>query len=287
MKQHAPEHLQHAWFSSPGFAFYGVQRELLVGSYSSLVASLGIALLVLFLTSGNLFIAFYALITITFAIGNEFLSIDVTRSIEVMISVLLAVSVAIFAALKWELGIVEAIIVIMSVGLSVDFVVHFGVGYIHTNSTNIEHQRKKIQDRARSASNQSTANDETPSHPSNESSSSMMKTNVLRCLFRNTSVPSVVQRTSGWTRDTRPRVDHSRRFSCVHGRFYHFCSRILNDALFIELVSANGTVSDDHQYVSNPIVHATDLPFLSSSDDVMVVRYILLLAALCDRWPGG
>ena len=49
--EHAPAHLQHAWFSSPGFAFYGVQRELLLGSYSSLLASLGIALLVLFLTS--------------------------------------------------------------------------------------------------------------------------------------------------------------------------------------------------------------------------------------------
>lgn len=69
MKQHAPEHLQHGWFSSPGFAFYGIQRELLVGSFASLVASLGIALLVLFLTSGNLFIALYALLTITFAIG--------------------------------------------------------------------------------------------------------------------------------------------------------------------------------------------------------------------------
>ncbi len=73
IKQNAPEHLQHAWFSSPGFAFYGVQRELLVGSYSSLVASLGIALLVLFLTSGNLFIALYALMTITFAIGKKIL----------------------------------------------------------------------------------------------------------------------------------------------------------------------------------------------------------------------
>jgi hypothetical protein len=70
IKQHAPEHLQHAWFSSPGFAFYGIQRELLVGSFSSLIASLGIALLVLFLTSGNLFIALYALLTITFAIGK-------------------------------------------------------------------------------------------------------------------------------------------------------------------------------------------------------------------------
>ncbi len=71
IKQNAPEHLQHAWFSSPGFAFYGIQRELLVGSYSSLIASLAIALLILFLTSGNLFIAVYALITIIFAIGKD------------------------------------------------------------------------------------------------------------------------------------------------------------------------------------------------------------------------
>lgn len=54
---------------------------------------------------------------------------------------------AIFAALKWELGIVEAIIVIMSVGLSVDFVVHFGVGYIHTDAMDIEQERKKIKNR--------------------------------------------------------------------------------------------------------------------------------------------
>jgi len=49
--------------------------------------------------------------------------------------------------LKWELGIVEAIIVIMSVGLSVDFVVHFGVGYIHTDSNDIERERRKIHER--------------------------------------------------------------------------------------------------------------------------------------------
>jgi hypothetical protein len=45
------------------------------------------------------------------------------------------------------LGIVEAIIVIMSVGLSVDFVVHFGVGYIHADSTDINRERKKIKNR--------------------------------------------------------------------------------------------------------------------------------------------
>ncbi len=60
---------------------------------------------------------------------------------------ILADTVAIFAILKWELGIVEAIIVIMSVGLSVDFVVHFGVGYIHTDSNDIDYERKKVKKR--------------------------------------------------------------------------------------------------------------------------------------------
>jgi hypothetical protein len=35
----------------------------------------------------------------------------------------------------------------MSVGLSVDFVVHFGVGYIHTDSNDIEYERKKVKNR--------------------------------------------------------------------------------------------------------------------------------------------
>ena len=35
----------------------------------------------------------------------------------------------------------------MAVGLSVDFVVHFGVGYIHTNLADIQNERKKIRHR--------------------------------------------------------------------------------------------------------------------------------------------
>ncbi|CAF4881176.1 unnamed protein product [Rotaria sp. Silwood1] len=133
IKQHAPEHLKHAWFSSSNFAFYGVQRELLSGSSSSLLVSLGIALVVLFLTSGNLFIAVYALITITFAI---------------------AITVGVFVVLEWELGIIEGIVIVMAVGLSVDFVVHFGVGYIHTDSTDIDNERKKVEDQSKPNGNE-------------------------------------------------------------------------------------------------------------------------------------
>ena len=132
-----------------------------------------------------------------------------------MTFVLVAVSVAIFAALKWELGIVEAIIVIMSVGLSVDFVVHFGVGYIHTDPTNIEHQRKKVHDRyrsTRSTTNLSLATDETPQHSSNEKSISLMTTIVIRLEIR---AYRLLYREHQAERETRVRESISRVGSAV------------------------------------------------------------------------
>ncbi|CAF4523040.1 unnamed protein product, partial [Rotaria sp. Silwood2] len=149
IKQHAPEHLKHAWFSSSNFAFYGVQRELLSGSSSSLLVSLGIALVVLFLTSGNLFIAVYALITITFAIGKHPLfSYEIFFKWSV-VNLIETITVGVFVVLEWELGIIEGIVIVMAVGLSVDFVVHFGVGYIHTDPTDIDNERKKVEDQSK------------------------------------------------------------------------------------------------------------------------------------------
>lgn len=85
------------------------------------------ALVVLLLTSGNVVITLYAMLTIVFIIAD---------------------TVAIFVLCGWELSILETIIIIMSVGLSVDFskkklfwnsiwifvffclAVHYGVAYI-------------------------------------------------------------------------------------------------------------------------------------------------------------
>jgi hypothetical protein len=58
------------------------------------------ALVVLLLTSGNVVITLYAMLTIVFIIAD---------------------TVGIFVLCGWELSILETIIIIMSVGLSVDF----------------------------------------------------------------------------------------------------------------------------------------------------------------------
>ena len=102
-------------------------REVIRGTYTSLIFSMLFALVVLLLTSGNVLITLYAMLTITFIIAD---------------------TVAIFVLCGWELNILETIIIIMSVGLSVDFsktisllkrkchscfffpAVHYGVAYI-------------------------------------------------------------------------------------------------------------------------------------------------------------
>jgi len=75
-------------------------REVIRGTYTSLIFSMLFALVVLLLTSGNVLITIYAMLTITFIIAD---------------------TVAIFVLCGWELNILETIIIIMSVGLSVDF----------------------------------------------------------------------------------------------------------------------------------------------------------------------
>ena len=139
-----------------------------------------------------------------------------------------AVGVAIFAALEWELGIVEAIIVIMSVGLSVDFVVHFGVGYIHANVDQLEQGPV----------------DET----SNLTFDSRRKeTNPC---FRTTPLLGLLQTRSFGTQSTCDRIRLSRWFSCVHGCIHDIRCRILNDSINVEFISTDGSISHDNQYVS-------------------------------------
>ena len=123
-------------------------REVIRGTYTSLIFSMLFALAVLAMTSGNLLITLYAMITITFIIAD---------------------TIAIFVLCGWELSILETIIIIMSVGLSVDFskdpcsllstreslihvfilsfaAVHYGVAYIKANVTrNQSHIRRPSQ----------------------------------------------------------------------------------------------------------------------------------------------
>lgn len=108
----APKGFDSGWFISISFALYDLQYQLISGTYSSLVASMAIALFILLLTSGNVIISILAIITISFSIAD---------------------TIAIFVFLGWNLDILESVVIIMSVGLSVDFSCHYGVAYINAD----------------------------------------------------------------------------------------------------------------------------------------------------------
>lgn len=103
----APDGLGRGWFSS-WFTFTDLQLSLFQGTLITMAVSLACSFGVLFLTTLNLVISVYAIISI----GGVLVS-----------------TVGTLVLLGWELGIMESVTVAIAVGLSVDFTVHLGVAY--------------------------------------------------------------------------------------------------------------------------------------------------------------
>ncbi|XP_071808661.1 LOW QUALITY PROTEIN: protein dispatched homolog 1-like [Asterias amurensis] len=107
----APDPLHNGWFISEfnyGLQFYDLQQSLASGTQISMVITLAIASGVLLLVIQNVLITICAMVTITSAVF---------------------VTVASLVLLGWELNIIEATIVTLAVGLSVDFTIHYGVAF--------------------------------------------------------------------------------------------------------------------------------------------------------------
>ena len=104
----APAGLNNAWAGSWGFQFYGLQIGLSEGTYSSLGISVAVSFVVMLLTTLNIFISIYAIITI---IG------------------VIAITIGSLVLAGWQLNILESIVMSVAVGLSIDFTMHYGVAY--------------------------------------------------------------------------------------------------------------------------------------------------------------
>ena len=89
-------------------SFYDLQKAIARGTYSSIALSLGLAFVVMLLTSRNFIITLYAIITISLAIAG------IVASIVLM---------------GWRLNIIESVTISLAVGLSIDFTIHYGVAY--------------------------------------------------------------------------------------------------------------------------------------------------------------
>ena len=103
----APTGITEVWFNSI-FRFYDLQRALSESTFIAVIVSLSCAAVMMLLTSRNFLVTLYAIVTITLAIFF---------------------STGILVNLGWQLNIMEAVILTASVGLSIDFTIHYGVAY--------------------------------------------------------------------------------------------------------------------------------------------------------------
>lgn len=105
--QMAPDGMKNGWFISE-LDFYDLQRELSASTLTAVAISMGLALIVLLLSTLNILTSLYAILTITCSIF---------------------VTVAILVLLGWKLNILESIAVSTAIGLTVDFSLHYTVNY--------------------------------------------------------------------------------------------------------------------------------------------------------------
>ncbi|KAL9981002.1 hypothetical protein ACROYT_G009654 [Oculina patagonica] len=104
----APRGMQNGWAGCWGLDSYALQIGLSDGTYSSLGISVVVSFAVMLLTTLNIFISIYAIITI---IG------------------IIAITIGSLVLAGWQLNIFESIVMSVAVGLSIDFTIHYGVAY--------------------------------------------------------------------------------------------------------------------------------------------------------------
>ncbi|XP_077408462.1 protein dispatched homolog 1 isoform X1 [Vanacampus margaritifer] len=105
--RHAPAGLTHGWFVS-NLEFFDLQDSLSDGTLVAMALSVAVAFSVMLLTTWNIIISLYAILSIA---GTIF------------------VTVGSLVLLGWELNVLESVTISVAVGLSVDFAVHYGVAY--------------------------------------------------------------------------------------------------------------------------------------------------------------
>lgn len=105
--RYAPAGLSHGWFIS-NLEFYDLQDSLSDGTLVAMALSVAVAFSVMLLTTWNVIISLYAILSIAGTIS---------------------VTVGSLVLLGWELNVLESVTISVAVGLSVDFAVHYGVAY--------------------------------------------------------------------------------------------------------------------------------------------------------------
>ncbi len=103
-----PASVRSGFLANEQLQIYDLQKALLHGTQLSVAVAVAIAYLVLIATTRNALISLLAIITI---------------------SGVIFATVAVLICMDWELNVLESTIIILTIGLSFDFTLHYAVAY--------------------------------------------------------------------------------------------------------------------------------------------------------------
>lgn len=104
----APQSLKSGWFISDNLEIFALQTELLTSTASSILLEVLLAMVFILVGTRDIILT----ITGTLTIGT-----------------IIMVTVAMLILLHWTLGVAESILISLTIGLSVDFALHYTVAY--------------------------------------------------------------------------------------------------------------------------------------------------------------
>jgi len=114
----APPSLKSGWFISSNLELLALQTELEQSTMISILLEVVFAMVALMVSTRDLILTFAGTLTI---------------------GTIIIVTVAILIALKWTLGVAESILVSLTIGLSVDFALHYSVAFSENRGPNTNH----------------------------------------------------------------------------------------------------------------------------------------------------
>ncbi|XP_044742091.1 protein dispatched [Chrysoperla carnea] len=107
----APSTMKNGWFVTD-YDFYDLQKSLVNDTYIAMIFSLAFSFIILIVVTGNYLVSIFASFTVL---------------------VILQLIIATLILLGWRLNILESIALTSSIGLTVDFSLHYSIGFVLNN----------------------------------------------------------------------------------------------------------------------------------------------------------
>lgn len=106
-----------------GFHYFFLQQQILIDAFGGILLSLAFAWVILNFATNNLYMATYSVFAILFMVIGV---------------------IAFTVALGWKLGLIEAVVYVMVVGLSVDYCVHLSEAYLASPAQDRENRTRDM-----------------------------------------------------------------------------------------------------------------------------------------------